>query len=65
MSWFLFLHNDGSSGVGQCNFSPGILDAQKGVLFVVPEEWIYQFHSKPRYHSAERIKGIILKYFDE
>ena len=65
MSWFLFLANDGNSGVGQCDFSPGIMDAKKGVLFVVPSDWIYARHSNPRNHSAEHIKRIILDYFDK
>ena len=65
MSWFLFLDNDGNSGVGQCDFSPGIMDVRSGVLFVVPQQWIQGFHPNPRNHSAEHIKRLILDYFDK
>jgi len=64
MAWFLFIAKDGDSGVGQCEFSPGIWDARKGVLFVVPGDWLYQFHRNPKSHSAGHLRSLILKYFD-
>ena len=57
MNWFLFRVTEefrdedgtvfevGSKGVGRCSMSPGIMEAPHGVMYVVPEAWIDDYHA--------------------
>jgi hypothetical protein len=56
MSWFLFrvttaftddegtMHEVGSKGVGMCSMAPGIMEASRGMMYVVPDNWVTDFH---------------------
>ena len=56
MSWFLFrvtkrftdedgkIHEPGDIGVGMCSMQPGIMEAYRGMMYVVPEDWVEKFH---------------------
>ena len=80
MNWFLYIvtenftDNDGKrvkkgeSGVGQCSMSPGIRDAFRGIMYIVPEEHIRKEVRKmnSRNHpSAQAIRKIIEDYYNE
>ena len=55
-NWFLFrvtegfvddddiVHDTGSKGVGRCSMAPGIMEAPHGVMYVVPEKWVEDYH---------------------
>lgn len=56
MNWFLFrvteqftgedgtTHLAGDKGVGQCSMEPGIMEAPRGVMYVVPGSYMENFH---------------------
>ena len=56
MNWFLFrvteqfidsdgsIHAVGDKGVGQCSMEPGILEAPRGVMYVVPYSYMENYH---------------------
>tara|TARA_R110002020_G_scaffold191986_1_gene391962 strand:+ start:124 stop:375 length:252 start_codon:yes stop_codon:yes gene_type:complete len=57
MNWFLyvvktpFIDEDmvfkpGENGVGQCSMSPGIMEVPYGLMYVIPEEYVLQFHKQ-------------------
>ena len=80
MSWFLYIITEdfidedgrevkkGEAGVGQCSMSPGIRDAYKGMMYVVPEEYVRNQvrNSGTQSHpSAGTIRKIIEDYYNE
>ena len=80
MNWFLYIITEdfiddegkkvkkGEAGVGKCSMSPGITDCYKGVMYVVPENYVrsrvrnlgYQSHP-----SAGTMRKIIEDYYNE
>ena len=80
MSWFLYritedfiddegrTVNKGEAGVGRCSMSPGITDAYKGVMYVVPEEYVRDKVRKigtKQHPSASTLRKIIEDYYNE
>jgi hypothetical protein len=57
MNWFLYvvkeaiidgdkIINPGENGVGRCSMSPGIMEAPYGLMYVIPREFVIEFHKK-------------------
>ena len=57
MNWFLYvvkeaiidgdkIINPGQNGVGRCSMSPGIMEAPFGLMYVIPNEFVVEFHKK-------------------
>ena len=80
MSWFLYIITEdfiddegrtvkkGDAGVGKCSMSPGIRDAYKGVMYVVPEKYVRDEvrKSASKYHpSAGTMRKIIEDYYNK
>lgn len=80
MNWFLYIVTEdfiddegkkvfkGDSGVGMCSMSPGISDAYKGVMYVVPGEFVNQEIQKMNTRhspSAQVMRKIIEDYYNE
>ncbi len=80
MSWFLYIITEdfidedgrevkkGEAGVGQCSMSPGIRDAYKGMMYVVPEKYVrnqVRNSGTKSYPSAGTIRKIIEDYYNE
>ena len=78
MSWFLYIIAEdfvdeegrevkkGDAGVGQCSMSPGIVDSYKGLMYIVPEEYIRDEVRKrgiKTHPSAGTIRKIIEDYY--
>tara|TARA_Y100001938_G_C8080090_1_gene428513 strand:- start:1296 stop:1586 length:291 start_codon:yes stop_codon:yes gene_type:complete len=79
MSWFLYIITEsfideegrevkkGEAGVGQCSMSPGIRDAYKGMMYVVPEKYVRDEVRKlgaKQHPSAGTIRKIIENYYN-
>lgn len=79
MSWFLYIITEdfidedgrevkkGEAGVGQCSMSPGIRDAYKGMMYVVPEKYVRDEVRKlgsKQHPSAGTIRKIIEDYYN-
>ena len=79
MSWFLYIvtqnHIDdegkeilaGEAGVGMCSMSPGIMDSYKGIMYIVPEEYIRDEVRKlgiKSHPSAGTIRRLIEDYYN-
>ena len=80
MSWFLYIITEsfideegrevkkGEAGVEQCSMSPGIRDAYKGIMYVVPEKYVRDEVRKmgsKQHPSAGTIRKIIEDYYNE
>lgn len=80
MNWFLYITTEdfvdddgrkvkkGEAGVGQCSMSPGIRDSYKGVMYVVPEDYIRKEVRKrgsTKHPSAGTIREIIEDYYNK
>ena len=76
MSWFLyivgkdvtvrgFVFKNGDRGVGRCKGGPGIIDAMHGTMYVVPNEYVTQWHRdrKRKRFSAHVVEDAILNYW--
>ena len=77
MNWFLFrvtesftdddgiYHEAGSKGAGQCSMEPGIMEAPRGVMYVVPGEYINDYHINrgQRRYCASLMAEAVSKYF--
>ncbi|MHA2039469.1 MAG: hypothetical protein ACW98X_23845 [Promethearchaeota archaeon] len=65
-NYFLCIKQE-ESGVGKCDWMPGIIDASHGVVLVAPGEWIYKCASNekksPYALSPNEIKNYILYYW--
>ena len=60
MNWFLFRVTEqftdeggttymvGDKGVGQCTMDPGIMEVPRGVMYVVPDNYIENYHINRR-----------------
>jgi len=57
MNWFLYVVkesviegdkviNPGENGVGRCSMGPGIMEAPYGLMYVVPKEFVIEFHKE-------------------
>ena len=55
MNWFLYVVKEtiiegdeviypGENGVGRCSMSAGIMEAPYGLMYVVPHEFVVEFH---------------------
>ncbi len=77
MNWFLFrvtesftdddgiYHEAGSKGAGQCSMEPGIMEAPRGVMYVVPGRYMEDYHinrGQVRY-CASMISDAVSAYF--
>ena len=80
MSWFLYIITEdfvdeegkqvlsGEAGVGKCSMSPGIMDAYKGIMYIVPDEYIRDKVRKmgtSTHPSATTIRKLIENYYNE
>ena len=57
----------GEAGVGKCSMSPGIRDAYKGVMYVVPEKYVRDEVRKlgsQQHPSAGTMRKIIEDYYN-
>jgi hypothetical protein len=76
MNWFLyvvktpFIDEDmvfkpGENGVGQCSMSPGIMEVPYGLMYVIPEEYVLQFHKQKgqRRPCATIVEEAVEAYF--
>ena len=77
MSWFLFrvtipftddegnIHEVGSKGVGMCSMAPGIMEAPKGMMYVIPESYVSRFHSAKRQerYCASVVEDAVCAYY--
>ena len=76
MNWFLYVVTEpfidgdvimrpGENGVGQCSMSPGIMEAPYGMMYVVPESYIIEFHKlkKQKKICASLVQEAVEKYF--
>ena len=76
MNWFLYLVTEpfidgdiitkpGEKGVGQCSMSPGIMEAPYGVMYVIPESYVVEYHKlkKQKKICASLITEAVEKYF--
>lgn len=54
-NWFLYVVKEtiidgdeiikpGQNGVGRCSMDPGIMEAPFGLMYVIPHEFVAQFH---------------------
>ena len=79
MSWFLYIvtqnHIDdegkevlaGEAGVGMCSMAPGIMDSYKGIMYIVPENYIRDEVRKlgiKNHPSAGTIRKLIEDYYN-
>tara|TARA_S200002703_G_scaffold159695_1_gene174165 strand:- start:3053 stop:3343 length:291 start_codon:yes stop_codon:yes gene_type:complete len=79
MNWFLYIITEefidddgrkvknGDAGVGQCSMSPGIFDSYKGVMYIVPEEYVRNEVRKfgiTGHPSALTMRKIIEDYYN-
>ena len=58
----------GEAGVGQCSMSPGIVDSYKGVMYIVPDEYVRDEVRKlgiKKHPSAMTVRKIIEDYYNE
>ncbi len=80
MNWFLYIITEdfiddegkevkkGEAGVGKCSMSPGITDSYKGIMYIVPEDYVIGkvrslgYKSHP---SAGTMRKIIEDYYNE
>lgn len=57
MNWFLYvvkesiiegdkIINPGENGVGRCSMQPGIMEAPYGLMYVIPKEFVIEFHKE-------------------
>jgi len=57
MNWFLYVVKEnvidgdiiikpGENGVGRCSMSPGIMEAPFGLMYVIPNEFVIEFHKE-------------------
>ena len=80
MSWFLYIITEdfiddegrkikkGEAGVGKCSMSPGIIDSYKGIMYVVPEEYIrdkVRETGSNTHPSAVTIRKFIEDFYNE
>jgi len=80
MNWFLYIITEdfidedgkkvraGDAGVGRCSMSAGISDAYKGIMYVVPGEYVENKIKKSEmiYNpSAATMRKIIEDYYKE
>lgn len=80
MSWFLYIITEdfiddegqkvkkGEAGVGKCSMSPGIVDSYKGIMYVVPDEYVRNEVRKmntTQHPSAGTMRKIIEDYYNE
>ena len=77
MSWFLFrvteaftddegiIHEVGSKGVGMCSMAPGIMEAPRGVMYVVPERYVETFHTdrRQRRYCVSVVEDAVRAYY--
>lgn len=76
MNWFLYvvkepiidgdeIINPGECGVGKCSMSPGIMEAPYGLMYVVPGDFVIEFHKSKGQHRpcASIIHEAVEKYF--
>lgn len=76
MNWFLYvvkeaiidgdkIINPGQNGVGRCSMSPGIMEAPFGLMYVIPNEFVVEFHKKKgqRRPCATIIEQAVEAYF--
>jgi len=56
-NWFLYVVKEtfidgddvikaGENGVGRCSMSPGIMEAPHGMMYVIPYEFVAEYHKK-------------------
>jgi len=79
MSWFLYIITEdfvddegrqikkGEAGVGKCSMAPGIRDAYKGMMYVVPEKYVRDEVRKlgsKQHPSAGTMRKIIEDYYN-
>ena len=57
MNWFLYVVKEtiiegdeiikpGQNGVGRCSMSPGIMEAPYGLMYVIPNEFVIEYHKE-------------------
>jgi hypothetical protein len=76
MNWFLYvvkesvidgdiIINPGENGVGRCSMSPGIMEAPYGLMYVIPNEFVIEFHKErgQRRPCATLIEQAVEAYF--
>lgn len=76
MNWFLYLVTEpfidgdivtkpGEIGVGQCSMSPGVMEAPYGVMYVIPETYVIEYHKikKQKKICSSLVREAVEKYF--
>lgn len=77
MSWFLFYvttgftdddgtyQAPGDKGVGMCSMAPGIMEVPNGILYVIPEAFVEQFHvdKRQRRYCASIVVDAVQSYY--
>jgi len=76
MNWFLYVVKEsviegdyiidpGQNGVGRCSMGPGILEAPYGLMYVIPHEFVVEYHKDrgQRRPCASIIEDAVEAYF--
>jgi len=76
MNWFLYVVKEavidgdniiepGQNGVGRCSMGPGILEAPYGLMYVIPHEFVVEYHKDKgqRRPCATIIEEAVEAYF--
>jgi hypothetical protein len=76
MNWFLYVVKEtiiegdeiikpGQNGVGRCSMSPGIMEAPYGLMYVIPNEFVIEYHKERGQHRpcASIIESAVEAYF--
>lgn len=76
MNWFLYVVKEsiidgdiiispGENGVGRCSMDPGIMEAPYGLMYVIPGEFVVEFHKEKgqRRPCASIIEEAVEAYF--
>jgi len=56
-NWFLYIVKEtfltedeimhtGDSGVGRCSMDPGVMEAPYGMMYVIPDTFVIEYHKK-------------------
>ena len=80
MNWFLYIITEdfvdetgkqvksGDAGVGECSMSPGIVDSYKGIMYIVPGNYVREQVRKRKiknHPSAAIIREIIEDFYNK